>query len=570
MAGPVHYEVFIRKTAPAPWALLMATESRTHAVETAEDILKDNRAAAVRVTKETLDAETMEFSSFTVLTRGAPEVRQKRVVPDDEVGPRCTGIQDFYAPHARELIGRVLEDWLLRRGVTAFELLHRPDLAEILEASGFELQHAVQKVAVPESQAVGQPVHELIRHYQKLADAAIERLVAAGRAQKFPPLEGRSLADLAHRLAGTSDRAFIMGGVVSGQLKGLKTPRSRLDRLMDLAAAAPLDGPPRALIMVAIEQILCEMMAQRTSLADILGPSLDQGASLAAVVRMVAPAEIEALIALDHRLRLLVPTIEGPARRLGERLQAGEYPLLSAVLARMVLRELRSPRRLRPADPEGEIDILRALAMTLTATAGRLLTLEEVQDAFTERSKSLITADFVATFVKPCSTVMCEAEHLMRLCENVTGTANKRSAARWLHACLSSLRFETEMRRSELPPGQVLATLAGLQRAAGKVELSETDEGQICEALGKVGSAVETSSRLIDQMVRAPVPVPQKLQILLRLAAGETGPRGPVTERARTEALKLLRHPKVRAELGSTPAALEPIRALMRTAGLAA
>ncbi|HAV51077.1 MAG TPA: hypothetical protein DCX75_13690, partial [Brevundimonas sp.] len=176
MAGLVHYEVFIRKTAPAPWALLMATESRNHAIEAAEDILNDNRAAAVRVTKETLDAETMEFSSLTVLTKGAPEVRQKRVIPDDEVGPRCTGIQDFYAPHARELIGRVLEDWLIRRGVTAFELLHRPDLAEVLEASGVELQHAVQKVAVPESQAVGQPVHELIRHYQKLADSVIERL----------------------------------------------------------------------------------------------------------------------------------------------------------------------------------------------------------------------------------------------------------------------------------------------------------------------------------------------------------------------------------------------------------
>ena len=29
---------------------------------------------------------------------------------------------------------------------------------------------------------------------------------------------------------------------------------------------------------------------------------------------------------------------------------------------------------------------------------------------------------------------LCEAEALSRLCENVTGTANKRSAARWLSA----------------------------------------------------------------------------------------------------------------------------------------
>ena len=83
MAGPVHSEVYIRKTAPAPWSLLMATEDRKTAIETAEDLLRDGQACAVRVTKETLDPDTMEFASSTVLTRGAPEVRHKRVVPDD-------------------------------------------------------------------------------------------------------------------------------------------------------------------------------------------------------------------------------------------------------------------------------------------------------------------------------------------------------------------------------------------------------------------------------------------------------------------------------------------------------
>ena len=50
MAGPVHYEVYIRKTAPAPWSLLMATEDRAQAVQIAEDLLTDDRAVAVRVT----------------------------------------------------------------------------------------------------------------------------------------------------------------------------------------------------------------------------------------------------------------------------------------------------------------------------------------------------------------------------------------------------------------------------------------------------------------------------------------------------------------------------------------
>ena len=572
MAGPVHYEVYVRKTAPAPWALQMATEDRAHAIQTAEEMLADNRAAAVRVTKETLDPDTMEFSSLTVLTRGAPEAQRKRVVSDDQAGPRCTGPQDLYTPQAREAIGRVLEDWLGRNGVCAFELLHRPDLAEKLEASGVELQHAIQKIAVPESQDVGQPVHDLVRHYQKLSDQALERVIAAGRRDLFPSLEDCSIADLAHRMVGRPDRAFVMGGVVCGAMKGLRGGRLRLDRLMDLVERAPMEGPPRAMITVPIEQLLCEMLAVRTNLADILGPSLDQGASLAAVVRMAAPREINALIAQDPRLALQVPSVDGPAARLGVRLEAGEFPLLTSALARMVLRELMSPRRLRPNDAAGEIDVLRTLATALTVTAGRLLTLDEVQTAFNERSKAIITADFVAAYVRACTTVLCEAEALTRLCENVTGAANKRSAARWLSACVGSLRFETEMRASSSTQSaaQKLGVLAGLQRAVRACGLSEHDNKEIATAIGAVGGAVETEAKIVAQLVRSPAPLQQRLSVLLRLAAGETAPLGPAADRAKMEAVRLFRAPESRAVLSATPEALTPLKGLMRAAGLAA
>lgn len=570
MAGPVHYEVYFRKTAPAPWSLLMATEHRTTAIETAEDMLRDDRAAAVRVTKETLDPETMQFSSLTVLTRGAPEVQRKRVVPEDQAGPRCSQPGDLYAPHARELVGRVLEDWLMRQGVTAYELLHRPDLAEKLEASGVELQHAIQKVAVPESQSVGQPVHDLMRHYQKLTGSAIERLIAAGRKNAFPDLAERSLADIAHRLAGAPDRAFVMGGVVSRALKDVRGGRARLDRLMDLADRAPMDGPPHALVMVVIEQIACELLAARTALADVLGPSLDQGASLAAVVRMVAPREIELLAAADPKLALQIPAMDGPGARLGARLQAGEMPLLASALSRMVLRELMSPRRLRPNDAQGEIDILRALATALTATAGRLLSLEEVQTAFCERSRNLVTADFVGAYVASCSTALCEAEMLTRLCENVTGAGAKRSAARWLAACVTSLRFETEMRQSTRPPAQRLQILAGLQRDVRAASLNQNDTDQIMAALGVVGGNVEADARIVAQIARAPASPQQKLNILLRLAAGDTAPLGPAADRARAEAVRLMRAPETRAALSAAPQTLAPLKGLMQAAGLAA
>ncbi|CAN5267153.1 hypothetical protein BH10PSE2_BH10PSE2_15500 [soil metagenome] len=569
MAGPVHYELYIRKTPPAPWTLMMATEDRANAIETAEELLKDQRAVAVRVTKETLDPDTMAFNSVTLLNKGAPEAPRKRLV-DENAGPNCNAPQDFYTPHARELIGRVLDDWLMRNGVTAYELLHRPDLVERLEASGVEVQHAIQKVAIPESQATGQPAHELIRHYQKLVEAAMERVIGAGRRRLFANLADVSIADVAHRIAGSPDRAFVMGGVISGALFGARGARARLGILMDLADRAPVGGGPRALILVAMEQLLSELFAARTSLADILGPSLDQGGSLMAVVRMVAPREIEALVAMDPRMALLVPAVDGPAARLGAHLSAGEFPILANSLARMVLRELMGPRRLRPADPGGEIDILRTLAMSLTATAGRLLTLDEVQTAFTERSKSLVTADFVAAYVTGCDTALCEAETLARLCENVTGPANKRSAARWLAACVTSLRFESEMRTSSVRVTHKLLILAGLQRSVRACALNATDETVISAAIGVVGGVVEAEARLTALLFKATAPAPQKLAVLLRLAVGETGPLGPVADRAKAEAIRLFRVPDVRAALGAAPESLGEIRGLMKAAGLAA
>jgi hypothetical protein len=210
--------------------------------------------------------------------------------------------------------------------------------------------------------------------------------------------------------------------------------------------------------------------------------------------------------------------------------------------------------------------------MTLTATAGRLLTLEEVQTAFNERSKALVTADFVAAYVKTCTTVLCEAEALTRLCENVTGLANKRAAARWLSACVASLRFEGEMRASsaEQTAAQKLGILANLTRAVRGCGLIERDETEIITAIGAVGGAVEAEARIVAMLARAPAPLPQKLSVLLRMAAGETAPPGPAADRAKAEAIKLFRAPDNRAALAAAPEKLAPLKGLMKAAGLAA
>jgi len=561
--GQVHYEVFVRVSVTAPWRLELATENRTQATTLADEMLEDKRAVSVRVTKETLDPESMEFNSVTLLTKGVPEPVRKTRERAASAEPPCRAPSDLYASHARETIGRVLEDWLRRNRATPFELLHRPDLIEKLEASGIELQHAIQKIAVPESQASGQAVHDVMRAYQRLTEQAIERLIQCGRKGRFADLTQRPIAEVARSLGGDPERSFLLGGAICGALARATRPAEKVGFLLDLVEEAPDEAQPLALIRVVVEQPLAELLASPAGLADVLGPDLDLGAVLAALTRLAAPDEVEALIKMDPALANHIPALSGPAERLGRQMRAGAFKMLGAYIARRVLKELTGPRRLRPADASGEIDILRALAMALTASAGRLLSLDEVQEAFGHRSKSIVTADFVEAYLKEQPSARAEAEQLVRLCENVTGSANKREAARWLLACVQALRFEKEARQSPESPAASLAQLAALQRSVRGAGLNDADTGQIMRKLGEVGALVEADARVCDQIARAPAPPAQKLSLLLRLATGEAAPFGGATEKAKAEVVRFLKGPSAGEALSASPELAAKIKPLL-------
>src|SRR5690606_39528750 len=95
------------------------------------------------------------------------------------------------------------------------------------------------------------------------ADVAIARHLTAGRKKRFPSFDDRPVAATALALQGAADRAFVMGGAVAGALRGLPGARARVERLMDICDQAPAEGAPRALVLVPVEQILCELLGSR-------------------------------------------------------------------------------------------------------------------------------------------------------------------------------------------------------------------------------------------------------------------------------------------------------------------
>lgn len=566
----VHFEVYVRKTPGSGWTLEIATENRAGAISAAQDLMKDGRVAAVKVTKETLDEETREFQTVTIFKDGLAELAPKKPRPVAEVEPICVTPQDLYTIHARERIGRLLENWLERNHATPFELLHRPDLVEQLETSGTDLQHAVQKIAIPEAQARGVSVHEVIRAFQGLIERAINRLLGDHRKGALPDVDAEGFGQAAERLASEPDRAYLLGAGVAASIAPARNWTEKVSRLLDLADAAPKAGPPRALALATIAQPLAEILGCKPGIEEILGKGLDLGGNLAAMTRLAAADSVDALMQVEPAVARVMPPLSPAAARLAKWLTDQALTDVRAAIGQRILRELNGPRRLRPTDATSEIDVLRALAMSLTAAAGKLLPLEDVQSAFSARSKMLVTGEFVEAYLGSGKSAREEAEALVWLTENIIGAANKRQAGRWLKAVIAALRFEKEFRNSTDGVAGRLAALAALQRGCSRCGLVPEDFEPIQLKLGDLGGLVEADARLTAQIARASAPALHRLTLLLKLATGESAPLGPAADRARSEALKLVRQEDTRTELASAPDQMETVRDLIQRAGIAA
>jgi len=556
-AALVHFELFVRRRAGAAWRLELATEDRALALASADAAIAKGGAAGVRVTKETLDVDTRAFRSVTILEKGDVTVAKAKAAPSEAV-PLCVEARDLYTVHAREVIGRLLAPWLQRKHVTPFELLHRADLLESLEASGMELQHAIQKIAVPEAQASGATTHDVMRRYQKITDQAIERVIRDARRKAFPAISGKTFAEVGRRLSTTPDGAYFLGGAVAQHIAPAVTWPDKLEGLLDLIDPAATDG--RDFTFGILCQPIAEILGARSALSDISGVNQDLGGDLALMTRLIAPNEVAQLVQIDASLKDHFPQPTPQIHKLAAWLQDPGFLQVRAALARRVLAELNGPRRLRPGDAQGEIVILRALAMVLTLFAGKLAPPEDVQAAFVKRSAALVSGDFVEAYVAGAPDVISEMNALIRLGENVVGVTNKRSVGRSIAATVGALKFETDLRNSPAAPEVKLAALADLQRQLGRIGLPDWDSDYISNKLGEVGGLVEAEARYIASLTKTPQTGLRSLSTLVKLARAESAPKGPVPERAKAEMHKLLRDPSIRTALAGSPDILNTVR----------
>jgi hypothetical protein len=413
-------------------------------------------------------------------------------------------------------------------------------------------------------------VHELIRVFHALVERAVDRLMKDFKRGAMPNLDKEGFAPAAERVVKEPERGYLLGAGVAASIAPAKTWGEKVDRLIDLAEAAPKQGASRTLALATLEQPLAEILESKPGIVDVLGKGKDLGESLAAMTRLAAWDAVDRLIKVEPSVAKVMPELSPLAQRLARWLAGDGFVEVRTALGRRILRELNGPRRLCPGDAEAEIDVLRALAMSLTAASGKLLPLEDVQAAFSARSRMLVTGDFVEAYLGQGKSAREEVAALIWLTENVIGAANKRQASAWLQAVVNSLRFEKEMTLADESPAMRLAQLAELQRAVARCGLVPEDFEPAQQRMGELGGMVEGRAKVALSLARAETSIVHKLGLLLKLATGDSAPLGPAADRARAEALKLVRHEDTRAELARSPETMTAVRDLIQQSGLAA
>lgn len=362
----------------------------------------------------------------------------------------CASLDDLYAPPARRAIAVLLEPWLTRQVATPFGLLHRPALAAKLENSGADLQQALQKVAVPAALRGSGSVHEVIRGLHKVCDAAFGRLQRLRGANAPVAVSRETFAAISAEAAAAPDPAFALGCAVAATLGEAEGWTAKLELILDLADAAPGEDHGK-LAMHVLEQPLGELFALPAAERELLGEPPDLGDTLAMLLQL-AQADIFAAVSKVHpALANAAPEPSRALQRLAAAFARGQFATTRRALIRRILAAFGSGARLRPSDPQAEMELLRLLAVVLTAGAGALAPADDVREAVVNRSKILLGPSFLEALLAPAGDPFAETSTLLQVLENVAGDANRRRAVKLLENSFGTRRLRRAIEETKWP-----------------------------------------------------------------------------------------------------------------------
>jgi hypothetical protein len=531
MPGDIHYEVFFKKNRKSAWALNEARDDRDQALRLAHSLIAKNKDASVRVTKETFDPEHRKFRSVPIFEGGA-ETMQGEKEKTGEARLPCLTPDDLSKPHARDTIRRVLSGWLERVQAIPMELLHRPDLVESLEASGTELQHAVQKVAIASAKDSDAGVHGYVKQLNELVQKSLGRIYQDGRNKTLPeyPKSAR-FCDIASAIHAGDRRAYSLRAAMADRLRHEKKYGDKLEALLDMGDSLPEDLNVHNFARDEVDHYIAEVIAFDAGRDALLGKCKDLGETL---------ERLACLFDGDHSADAL-NLAPSAAKRLARKIHGKEYPACRAVIASCILKDLERPKRLRPSSVRDEVRLARDLASRLVICADSTLPADALIKAFSSRSARLLQPEMIDELLRHSRGVDEDLDRLISLEENIVGESNKQKLAGYIRSTLGSPQADAGYVRGEAKPLERLAKLTAQQARILKSKYPAREKLELAATIDTLGMKVIDQTKILNMVESGDRPALDKASGLLRLATGGALPIGNCSADAQARALRHLK-----------------------------
>jgi hypothetical protein len=529
MARQVHFEVFRRAGARGTWTLHEVVSERERALGLAQEMMASEKATGVKVVKETYDEDTGDYLSLKIFEDGHNKMKTAPAQEDAPPSLPCFKPDDLYSYHARQTMMRLLGDFLSRNRITITELIHRADMLDRLEATGTVYQHAVQKIAVAQASSGTVPVQQIVKNLNELIDQATQRVYRDQRKGLFPNPRADQFAELAAQLAGKGDAAYLFNGALARHLKDAEGWNEKILALLEILAQAPQAGDARALVLSSIDAILAEALSASTALHELIGRAENLAEAMSRLVELfLGKSGTDA----GHR----------GLSALAARFAADELPEARTAIARRIVAEFKSAKRLRPDSLVEELIALRRLANRVVYGVGKFLSHEDLIAAFTLRSKRLVTQETLSSHISECAPDE-KLERLLFVEENIIGIENKRQLAGFVTPVLNSAAFENFFQNPKVPVLQRLQRLAHLQGRLRRASFVDVQQQEMAAKMDKLACDVAGRAKLFENLqARNHSPV-EKTATLLKLAMGGFFTEGALAGKAREIILSCLSTP---------------------------
>ncbi|MGF1456595.1 MAG: hypothetical protein ACFB6R_14605 [Alphaproteobacteria bacterium] len=540
--GKVHYEIFVRKPlVGSGWKLVDALHQRDAAIEVAGVLFAEGGLKGVRVVKETLDPDTGEYMSLVVHEVGDGGAVTGASASSDEAVLPCFCPQDLYSSHARATIARLLSDYLGRQCMTVTELLHRADALETLAATGTIVQHAIQKIAVAHAGATGQSIHDTVRKLNDLVSRATERVYKDARSGTLPEIGEDGLAGAYDSVAYSDEPDYLLCSSVAAHLAALKSWGEKLRAVLALMPTLPDEGLGREICLRIIDRFVCDMVAGRAALQDLMGMHGSLGALLCSMTDLF-------LGAVDQE----DPEITTGVKALSVEFAKGKLPGARGAIGQRILTELRGPRRLEPDCLETEVETVRGLAGRMVVGQGKFLTIDDITEAFATRSRRLLASDIIEPYLEALPDQPTRIRKLLALEPNLVGQDNKRSLASILLPQITAHGTERHYLTAKINPVVKLREIAAFQAQVLSSDFPDTNRRQLAEALDILACDVEARVQVIEGICKRDVAAEEKVLALLRLVTGTVFTQGEMLRRAKLSAVRLIREPQFMKRLAQS------------------